>query len=146
MPPATEQESEGAKRWTQDDCRKLEAIEMLEAGRYELINGKIYLKVGQNVPHSRSNWRVLLAMSLTFGPDYILMPVSLPVDVENSPEPDALVTRQPTQGMMGRKPQPADARLIVEVADTTLWRDKNTKRRLYARAGVPEYWVLGTGH
>ena len=32
--------------------------------------------------------------------------------------------------------------LVVEVAATTLVRDLNRKRRVYARAGVPEYWVV----
>jgi len=31
--------------------------------------------------------------------------------------------------------------LVVEVADTTLQRDRTSKKRLYARAGVPAYWI-----
>ncbi|MGO9788556.1 MAG: Uma2 family endonuclease, partial [Solirubrobacteraceae bacterium] len=37
---------------------------------------------------------------------------------------------------------PATATLIVEVAVSSLRRDLGTKAELYARAGVPEYWVL----
>ena len=32
--------------------------------------------------------------------------------------------------------------MIVEVADTTLGLDRNTKRALYARNGIPEYWLV----
>jgi len=39
-------------------------------------------------------------------------------------------------------PTSADMRLVVEVSDATLWRDRNTKVRIYGSTGVPEYWVL----
>jgi Uma2 family endonuclease len=35
-----------------------------------------------------------------------------------------------------------DALLVVEVADTSLAYDRSTKLRLYAQAGIPEYWVV----
>ncbi|MBV8847089.1 MAG: Uma2 family endonuclease, partial [Bryobacterales bacterium] len=39
-------------------------------------------------------------------------------------------------------PKPNDLVLIVEVADTTLEFDIQIKAPLYARAGIPEYWIL----
>lgn len=39
-------------------------------------------------------------------------------------------------------PQPADLLLVVEIANTTLGFDLTTKARLYARAGIADYWVL----
>jgi Uma2 family endonuclease len=41
-----------------------------------------------------------------------------------------------------RHPRGDEPLLAVEVADTTARYDATTKRDLYARAGVPEYWVL----
>jgi len=32
--------------------------------------------------------------------------------------------------------------LLVEIADTTLAYDRSTKRELYARNRVPEYWLV----
>lgn len=131
------------KRWTADDCRQFETMGMLEAGTYELLDGEVILKLGQNMPHRIANRRTLFALTLVFGEGYVLMPGTLPVDDENSPEPDVSVTRLHEQDYIGRgNPTPSDMRLIVEIADTTLWRDLNTKMRLYAGAGVPEYWVL----
>jgi Uma2 family endonuclease len=37
---------------------------------------------------------------------------------------------------------PNRAFLIVEVADTSLNLDRQEKAELYARAGVPEYWIV----
>ena len=31
---------------------------------------------------------------------------------------------------------------MVEVADTTLQRDRALKKRLHARAGIPTYWII----
>lgn len=39
-------------------------------------------------------------------------------------------------------PQAADVLLVVEVAESSLRYDQTTKLGLYARAGVPEYWVV----
>ena len=32
--------------------------------------------------------------------------------------------------------------IVVEVADTTLPRDRTSKKRVYAQAGVPDYWIV----
>ena len=39
-------------------------------------------------------------------------------------------------------PGPPDCAIVVEIADTTLRRDRGQKKRLYARARVPEYWIV----
>lgn len=56
------------------------------------------------------------------------------------PEPDALVVR----GVRGQftDRHPTEAVLIVEVSDSTLTADKTTKASLYARAEIPEYWIV----
>ncbi len=41
-----------------------------------------------------------------------------------------------------RHPAPADLALVVEVVDTTLQRDRMLKQRVYARAGIPRYWIV----
>jgi Uma2 family endonuclease len=43
---------------------------------------------------------------------------------------------------LNRLPSAEDALLVIEVADTSLAYDRSTKRRLYAEAGIPEYWVV----
>ena len=41
-----------------------------------------------------------------------------------------------------RNPGPADVGLLVEVADTSLEFDRQVKLRMYAAAGIPEYWIV----
>jgi hypothetical protein len=37
---------------------------------------------------------------------------------------------------------PTTAVLVVEISDTTLAQDRAIKAGLYARAGIPEYWIV----
>lgn len=131
------------KRWTVDHCRKLETMGFLEAGKYELIDGEIVEKVGQNLLHSIACKKIFLALTHAFDTNHILMPVSVAIDETNNPEPDVCVTRLRDVDYVSRGGVTiSDMRLIVEVSDTTLLCDRNTKMQLYAAAGVPEYWVL----
>lgn len=60
----------------------------------------------------------------------------------DEPEPDLAVVRGVPRDYLGRHPGPADTLLVVEVADHSLAYDRSAKLRLYARAGVPLYWIL----
>lgn len=66
--------------------------------------------------------------------------VQLPfaADDASEPEPDlALVALQRPRG-----DHPSAALLIIEVAGESLEFDLGAKARVYARAGVPDYWVI----
>lgn len=60
----------------------------------------------------------------------------------DEPEPDlSLLRTRPGPGATG-PPGPEDVLLVIEVSDTTLSYDRNVKVPLYARAGVPEAWIV----
>jgi Uma2 family endonuclease len=61
---------------------------------------------------------------------------------ESEPEPDIGVIRGKRSDYRGRHPRSADAGLVIEVSDTTLARDRGMKKRIYARAAIPFYWIL----
>jgi Uma2 family endonuclease len=70
----------------------------------------------------------------------IQMPVVLSDDTE--PEPDLQVLRRGQVPYKEREPHADDVILVVEVAETSLAYDRSTKLRLYAEAGIAEYWVI----
>lgn len=131
------------KRWTRADCKFLEQVGVLRE-RYELIDGEI-IEMGQNRPHIMAISRVLAWLLRLFDASRVQSQADIDVaenDREtNRPQPDAAVLAQPdfnyTETVPGR-----DVVLLVEVSDATLRDDLTTKMRLYARAGVAEYWVL----
>lgn len=66
------------------------------------------------------------------------MPLAL--DEHSEPEPDiSVVTGTPRDY---KEAHPKTAVLIVEIADAFLSFDLENKRRLYARVGIPEYWIV----
>jgi Uma2 family endonuclease len=65
--------------------------------------------------------------------------VRLPQSV---PIPDVVIARGAARDYRTRKPQPADIALLVEISDSSLAFDRTEKLRLYAIAGIPEYWII----
>ncbi len=133
------------KRWTRDDCNFLERSGLIEE-RYELLDGEIISKMGQNRPHAITVALLLKWLIATFGGDFVQCQLPIEIAVSdretNEPEPDASVLREPVSYYLRSAPGPGDVRLVAEVSDSTLRDDLRTKAFLYARAGIPEYWVL----
>lgn len=132
-------------RWTVEDCYRLRDLGFLD-GKFEVLDGEVVEKMGQNPPHYFAITRFAQWANGAFGDDRVRVqgPIALgqPDSVYSEPEPDLTVTREPTTAYALRHPKPADIELVVEVSDTTLRTDLLVKARLYARAGIPEYWAL----
>lgn len=61
----------------------------------------------------------------------------------SEPQPDlAVLRRRADFYATGARPGPADTLLLVEVADSSLRFDRTVKLPLYARTGVPEFWLV----
>jgi Uma2 family endonuclease len=61
---------------------------------------------------------------------------------DSEPEPDFLVVRGTRHNYTDHQPGPDEVVMVVEVADTTLRRDRGVKKRIYAAARVPIYWLV----
>jgi Uma2 family endonuclease len=60
----------------------------------------------------------------------------------SEPEPDVVVIRGMIDDYGDRHAEPGDVGLIVEVADSSLERDRVWKQRIYAAAKIPCYWII----
>ena len=111
-------------------------------GKTELIAGEIYYMNSQHRPHARMKSRLFveLAKALAAFPGLeAIVEGSISIPPYNVPEPDIVVTDQPDgEGLIPL----ASVKLVIEVADTTIRNDLTRKAKLYAAAGVPEYWVI----
>jgi Uma2 family endonuclease len=66
-----------------------------------------------------------------------------PVTTDDSePEPSLVVAVDLGHRYAEAHPSPKEVGLIVEVSDTTLWKDREVKARIYARGGIPTYWIV----
>ena len=61
-------------------------------------------------------------------------------ELDGSPQPD-LVWARGKDYSLGR-PLPADVLLVIEIADSSLDYDRGKKARMYAVAGIEDYWVV----
>jgi|LakMenEpi03Aug12_release.lakeMendotaPanAssembly.Ray.scaffolds.fasta_scaffold147847_3 Uma2 family endonuclease len=66
--------------------------------------------------------------------------VTLP-EQTTQPQPDFVIAMR-TQTYRSKHPHPADVLVIGEVSDSTLTYDRGKKLRLYAAAGIREYWIV----
>ena len=67
-------------------------------------------------------------------------PVRLAIDSE--PQPDIAVVRASEDFYAAAHPGPNDIHLLIEIAGASLAYDLSVKAPLYARSGVPEFWVV----
>jgi Uma2 family endonuclease len=61
---------------------------------------------------------------------------------DSEPEPDLAVVRGEPRDYLEHHPRQADIALIVEVANSSLDEDRDLKYRVYARAGISNYWII----
>ena len=116
---------------------------IIEAGRTELLEGIIYEKLGQKEPHAFSVAQLAATLGRIFGEVYVRQEKPLAINFRNEPEPDVAVTRRPRSEYVTRgTPTPAEIVMLAEVSDSSLPRDLGRKAKVYARAGITEYWVL----
>jgi len=134
------------KRWTRAECKSLEASGVWDALKLELVEGELISKRGKNRPHVNTLVTVLRWLMRVFGEEYVNPEAPIDVASEdnriNEPEPDLIVLVKPYREYRERNPQPTDIRLVVEISDSSIGHDLTTKAELYARAGIPEYWVF----
>ena len=116
--------------------------------RVELIDGMILPLSPQNLPHSTAIRLINMLLTRLFASTHIVScqaPLAAAEDCE--PEPDfALITPEHFRECLAQKSQPTRPDLVIEVSDTSLAYDRKEKASLYARAGIPEYWVVDLIH
>ena len=66
-----------------------------------------------------------------------------PITTDDSePEPDITLLKGTELDYLKHHPRPEDVALVIEVSDTTLSQDRTIKKRLYAAAAIPVYWLV----
>lgn len=130
-------------RWSVDQYHAMIRTGVLtEDDPVELLDGWLVLKMPKNPAHCSSTVGARDAIASVLPPGWSARsqePVTLPT---SEPEPDVAVVRGDRHRYAERHPGPQDTALVVEVADSSLQRDRTFKKRLYAQAGVAVYWIV----
>jgi len=144
--PQTGMEALPRKRFTREEFDRLDECGFFDGQRYELIDGELIDKMGQNPPHALAIRLTLGWLVSVFKPN--LIQVQLPIEASPAdrgrylPEPDLAVLAEDKPEFARRFPRGDELVLAIEVSDSTADFDLSRKALLYATACVPEYWVL----
>jgi len=123
------------RRWTRVEYDKLIDTGFLGPGdKVELLGGQLCVSEPQNSPHARAISLGLETLQKALAPGWHVR-----VDPESEPEPDLAVVSGGPRDYVDHPSRPA---LVVEVADSSLAFDREHKGSLYARARLPEYWIV----
>lgn len=128
-------------RWTREEYERMAAEGLFASdARVELIDGIVYDMSPQNGPHASAVHRGLRSLQSLLPDHHIRIQAPLALSDDSEPEPDLAVVPGALEDY--DEDHPTTALLVVEVADSSLARDKDQKIPLYARCGIPEAWLL----
>ena len=135
-----------ARRWTRVEYDRLVETGVLdEDDPVELLDGRLIVSEPQGSRHAAAVAMAHAALDRAFGPGFHVrnqLPVAL--DDRSEPEPDLCVVRGRAQDY--RDAHPTSPVLVVEIADDSLAHDRLRKGRVYARAGIRDYWIVNLVH
>jgi Uma2 family endonuclease len=131
------------RRFTVEEFQRMgEAGIIAPDERVELIDGEVYEMTPVGPRHI---WSVIYLTKyfVQLAGDDVYVSVQSGVNIgKTQVAPDFAILRLREGKQPGQVPEPEDCGLLVEVADSTVGFDLKKKSRMYARAGIPEYWVL----
>lgn len=132
----------GVRRFTVEEYERLgETGVLCEDDSVELLEGLIVKKMTKNPLHDATIDILTRLFGRLLPGGWFLRVQNVLRTPDSEPEPDVVVTRGNPEDFRRRHPTAGDVALVVEVAESSLERDWK-KCRLYARAGVAQYWIV----
>ena len=132
------------KTWTVAEYHRLVDEGILDDQPVELLNGEIVVMAPEGEPHASIG---------TDAAEYLIhllghraqvrqaKPIALTA-VDSEPEPDLAIVMRLGREYRDHHPYPENVLWLVEYSNTSLSKDLDAKKRLYAAAGIAEYWVV----
>ena len=128
--------------------RMLETGDLAEGEPIELLDGLLVPKDRCEGSFVKPLHRLVVSRLMRLAPRLEALGCDLqlqsPITIEPShePEPDDLVVRGGIEDYVDRPPGPENVTCLIEVAESSLDRDRTTKQRIYATAGIEQYVIL----
>ncbi|MEL7159570.1 MAG: Uma2 family endonuclease [Bacteroidota bacterium] len=130
--------------WTIERYHKaIKAGVLTEYDKVELLFGQLSSKMPIGDQHARCVEILMDYFRDNFGKEFRYRsenPVTLPGNSE--PEPDFVVSKRYPKGQRAPHPSPPEIYIVIEVADSTIDKDRYLKAKAYAIAEISEYWII----
>jgi Uma2 family endonuclease len=128
--------------FTYDQVAKMLELNIIPEGtRVELIEGALIEMPSEGPLHVSQAAHVAKLLQSLYPSAWVRVDSPLLVNAITAPEPDIAIVRGTETDYLGAHPNGMDAILVVELAVTSLKRDRNKAAR-YARGAVQAYWIL----
>jgi Uma2 family endonuclease len=132
-------------KWTLEQYHQMVETGLLADRQVELLNGEIVEMPAEGINHAQGStdardifYEKLRGRAIVRD----AKPITLP-EQASEPEPDLAIVEPLREVYRDQHhPYPENIYLLVEYSDSSLAKDKETKRRLYAQAGILEYWIV----
>ncbi|MBW4507850.1 MAG: Uma2 family endonuclease [Scytonematopsis contorta HA4267-MV1] len=130
--------------WTVEEYHRMAETGILDfSERVELLEGKIIWMSAKGTAHRSAVGRTdRLLQSLLSNTAWVSIQDPITLNNRSEPEPDIAVVQIDPLDYADHHPTPNEVYLIIEVADSSLKFDCETKCKAYAQAGIFDYWVL----
>ena len=129
-------------KWSLSDYHKMIEAGILSDRRVELILGDIIQMSPEGPLHCYINHRAVTYLRSLLKQSAVVREAH-PITLSDSePEPDIAIVRSPDRLYLNHHPNAEDIYWLIEIADTTLNKDLGIKKKVYAQAGIAEYWVI----
>lgn len=131
-------------RLTVDDYHRMAEVGLLPPdARVELIEGEIIDMAPFGSEHGAIvDWLAEHLILAAKGTAIVRVQGAIRLGTGSEPQPDIAVLKPRPDRYAKNQPTANDVLLVIEVSDTTLLHDLEKKGPLYARHGIPEYWVI----
>jgi Uma2 family endonuclease len=132
-----------AAKWTIDEYHRMIAAGILSDRKVELLKGEIVEMSPEGEPHAFSSDEAGEYLARLLGERAKVRhakPITLPNASE--PEPDIAIVQRLGREYREHHPYPENIFWLIEYANSSLEKDLETKSKIYAEVGIPEYWVV----
>ena len=130
-------------RLSVDDYHAMERAGILtEDVAVELLEGWLVQKMTKYPRHDVSLGCTADALAALAGSGWHVRSQGAVTTRDSEPEPDVVLVRGQRRDFTEKHPGPDDVAILVEISESSLSRDRNWKKRIYAAAGFPVYWIV----
>ena len=130
-------------KWKLDDYHRIVEMGLLDDRPVELLYGEIVQMSPEGEPHayySRTAGEYLMRILGDRALVSPAKPITLPNDSE--PEPDITIVERLGREYLTHHPYPENIFWVIEYSNSSLEKDSTVKYRIYAEAGISEYWLV----
>ena len=137
-----------AAKWTIEDYHQMIEAGILRDRAVELLNGEIIEMSPEATPHSSLSTSARDYLARLLGDRALVReghPITIPAS-NSEPEPDLAIVQRLQENIEDEywehHPYPENIYWLIEFSNTSLKKDLDAKAKLYAAAGIADYWVI----